>query len=301
MADNEYWAAFPIDDREPTDVVYHYTTAAGLVGILENRVLHATDMRFLNDSHEFIGGLDQVSEILNERVSTRLSQFRQLRRQALYGYTLNEITETSSEKMRQAREHYLYGVTCFCENDDLLSQWRGYGVGGYAIGFDSNRLKLALDREAIRLLHVVYGLTDENRSTIAAKFDVWLDNLDGLERLPQEQAEKAMLNFQILFLGYAAQIKDPSFQEENEWRIADLEVSGAPDCFYRAADRGVIPYVKIQIARNQPHGLLPIVSVRVGPGADYEDRMWAVRSLLAHHNYGKEVHVKRSSIPYRGA
>jgi hypothetical protein len=31
-------------------------------------------------------------------------------------------------------------VACFCTNGDLLSQWRGYGRGGYAIGFDRGAL-----------------------------------------------------------------------------------------------------------------------------------------------------------------
>src|SRR5205085_11962410 len=38
-------------------------------------------------------------------------------------------------------EHYL---ACFCENGDLLSQWRGYGSvgGGYAAGFVAEHLGL---------------------------------------------------------------------------------------------------------------------------------------------------------------
>lgn len=35
-------------------------------------------------------------------------------------------------------------AVCFCDNGDPLSQWRGYGVdGGYALGFDRERLRAA--------------------------------------------------------------------------------------------------------------------------------------------------------------
>ncbi len=40
------------------DVVYHYTTAAGLLGICTSKKIWATDIRYLNDSEEFQYTLD---------------------------------------------------------------------------------------------------------------------------------------------------------------------------------------------------------------------------------------------------
>jgi hypothetical protein len=36
------------------DTLFHYTTAAGLLGILNSSTLWATDLRFLNDAQEAI-------------------------------------------------------------------------------------------------------------------------------------------------------------------------------------------------------------------------------------------------------
>lgn len=42
------------------DALFHYTTAAGLLGILKSAKLWATDLRFLNDAQEFIYARDTV-------------------------------------------------------------------------------------------------------------------------------------------------------------------------------------------------------------------------------------------------
>ncbi len=46
---------------------YHYTTAAGLRGILESKSLWVTDHRFLNDTSEFTHGWAIVFDALKRR------------------------------------------------------------------------------------------------------------------------------------------------------------------------------------------------------------------------------------------
>jgi hypothetical protein len=51
-------------------------------------------------------------------------------------------------------------ITCFCEDGDLLSQWRGYAdPGGYAIGFDAAELEECVReyRTCLGLFPVQYG------------------------------------------------------------------------------------------------------------------------------------------------
>ena len=49
-------------------------------------------------------------------------------------------------------------AVCFCENGDLLSQWRGYAGGkyGYSIGFDSDALMQIADRNEFTLGRCIY-------------------------------------------------------------------------------------------------------------------------------------------------
>jgi hypothetical protein len=42
----------------------HYTTATSLIGILEHEVLWATNIKFLNDEHEFQHALDLARKVI---------------------------------------------------------------------------------------------------------------------------------------------------------------------------------------------------------------------------------------------
>jgi hypothetical protein len=52
--------------KPPEGFLYHYTTADGLKGIIENDELWATSAYFLNDSAEIIYGCRILKEALDE-------------------------------------------------------------------------------------------------------------------------------------------------------------------------------------------------------------------------------------------
>jgi hypothetical protein len=104
------------------DELFHYTSPEGLIGIIGSRSLWASDMLCLNDSSEatYAHGLIQGAlDMDNGRLlpPKHRSEFE--------------------EGLRSAFRMYSPFVTCFCENGDLLSQWRGYGGAGegFALGF----------------------------------------------------------------------------------------------------------------------------------------------------------------------
>ncbi|MCQ8129163.1 hypothetical protein, partial [Methylomonas rivi] len=47
--------------------LYHYTSISGFKGIIESGCIHATNIRYLNDSQEFVFGLNYLSEFINNR------------------------------------------------------------------------------------------------------------------------------------------------------------------------------------------------------------------------------------------
>lgn len=128
-------------------VLYHYTTAEGLKGIVENEELWATSAYYLNDSAEILYGYRLLDRALEEWLKQAAPPANSLSRglaeelRRYFGYDAlerNVITPV-----------YL---TCFCEEGNLLSQWRAYGnSGGYNIGF-------RVPEEGI-----VYGLVPEPR------------------------------------------------------------------------------------------------------------------------------------------
>ena len=51
------------------DLVYHYTNAGGLIGIITSGQLWASDARFLNDAAETAFALPEIIRILQERLA----------------------------------------------------------------------------------------------------------------------------------------------------------------------------------------------------------------------------------------
>ena len=51
-------------------IAYHYTDAAGLVGMLSTHKVRATEFRFLNDRSEVRHTLNLVRDLLNEQLGT---------------------------------------------------------------------------------------------------------------------------------------------------------------------------------------------------------------------------------------
>src|SRR5438067_11862582 len=96
--------------------IYHYTSAAGLQGMVENQRLWASAAYYMNDLSEIDYGLQLVSERVKrfkERgITSGIQRFLELLASYLEG---SEITRIST----------IY-LLCFCESDNVLSQWRTY-------------------------------------------------------------------------------------------------------------------------------------------------------------------------------
>ena len=159
-------------------VVHHYTSGAGLQGILETQTLFATHYRYLNDWMEIrqaqaalVGYLQhQVKAIIREDYTGTPRQIRHLQKGGgihLFAYKqaneivkmLYDITFGGGEVETPFASTF---ITSFCSHsgdedkyereNGLLSQWRSYAEnrenGGFAIVFDSKKLWDLLDREA---------------------------------------------------------------------------------------------------------------------------------------------------------
>jgi hypothetical protein len=121
--------------REPPEQLYHYTDQTGLLGIVQSGELWATKVQYMNDATEF--GL--AVTLSRERLVEKLKGAENTKHQT----TLNIILK---------RHHNIANINIcavsFCEERDLLSQWRGYtnSGGGVAIGFQSRALVAAAQK-----------------------------------------------------------------------------------------------------------------------------------------------------------
>lgn len=89
--------------------IYQYRTFESFWQIIQSDKFWATDARFLNDLEEQHMGIKHMCKELEENIEDNLEDL--------------EIGESY--------------IVCFCSEDDILSQWRGYAPGGgVSIGFD---------------------------------------------------------------------------------------------------------------------------------------------------------------------
>lgn len=134
---------------KPQGLLYHYTDQKGLLGILDNKSIWATHIRYLNDASEYIHGITIAKKLIKELnidagpvLKAIDSDEASMQMKESIGVAisdvLNRIDEVSvfvasffdSEKERSPEETQDAG--------DNLGQWRAYsrGSAGFSIGFD---------------------------------------------------------------------------------------------------------------------------------------------------------------------
>lgn len=283
-------------------VIYHYTAAAGLQGIIESGSIWMTDARHLNDP----GELAHAARIMRERVAAKIEGLRpDVAGPAHEDEAASRISillniQSYLDRIEDGREyeHSAY-VSAFCEDGNLLSQWRGYGGGvlGYSLGFNRDLLEKSIvpgiaDADGVtkplELIAVDYGV-----DTVIAQIQAAVDQL---ATYPSgSPGVHAWSQFGQIVLPVLAKIKDPGFEEEKEWRLL-LTTDGRPEVVkFRGGSTGLVPYVSARWPREA------LKEIIVGPGPDLELRADAVRQLLRSNLDvdGSGIVVTTSSIPFR--
>lgn len=98
-------------------LLYHYTKLDTLWEILESDSLFARNIRFSNDTNEYLLG----QALIKDFITNCLNLTENIRKEIIEDIEKNPIMQF---------------MVCFCKNGDLLSQWRGYAKSGVSIGFD---------------------------------------------------------------------------------------------------------------------------------------------------------------------
>ncbi|MCK9200583.1 MAG: DUF2971 domain-containing protein [Gallionella sp.] len=150
-----------IADTHPE--LFHYTTAAGISGILESKSLWATHSSFVNDAEEILGFYDRIlPAILRPVFQKHFEKVRNLPAfQGQQGNALfKDYCDAQTAKWLDAikttaslmHHHYITSFSIphndWVRDHGLLSQWRAYGSdGGYAIVFDTTAFDEILSAE----------------------------------------------------------------------------------------------------------------------------------------------------------
>ena len=293
--------AYPSDEFDLTGppFIYHYTDPKGLIGILSEGQLWATDIRYLNDSSELLHAEKLHGQVLQELSAAAPADSIRKR-----------LATVARERAPWQYRLHTYAV-CFCADDDLLTQWKTYGAwgSGFSIGFDRRELELALpslvppadmiDGPDVSLTRVVYS-EEEQKESFRLHFDECVSQLPA--NPSPKDIKKAATDIAADAARSACRFKHPAFASEKEWRIvisSDPFGSGAPKPLsFRASSRTVIPYLK---TTRQADKKLPIVSITIGPTLNQELSYQSVMQLLVENGYcddeNRSVTVTNSNVP----
>jgi len=304
----------------PNNLLYHYTTAEGLKGIIEDHEIWATSAYYLNDSAEVAYGCKIVTEALISWLLKRNPSDKS------FAVAMAEMLRAVfSRDLSDASAHRPVFLACFCENDNLLSQWRFYGQsGGYSIGLAVPTPQVGFPPTMMpepviytsKWAKVVYNKAEQLtrcqaalEGTLAALMppevgnDIFSQNPEGIFGVKRFLAIIA-----DILLDEVVAFKDQAFEVENEWRIVvrprELYKQGTDDggktpvpIYFRTRNGLIVPYVKMLPTKNH-HTKLPIVSVRTGPTLDKNNAALSVNMLMQKNGYSGVV-VTGSDITVR--
>jgi len=321
---------------ETCSELLHYTTVAGLQGIVESQQLWATNISYLNDAEEHTGFFDRrLPHLLQAPIQKALDKFKESDFGKKYLEAVGGIDNARKDLATFAgairsvtlKFNAPY-VTSFCRAsspeaaaDGLLSQWRGYGVdGGYAIVFETVLLEKLLDEESKRFNYqslrwgdVEYYDQDSSQQAAHPETVEW-------EQAIQDAYHKFLVTRNQSELDAAFEPvtalsclhKHRGFREEAEVRIVAIPAN--PEVFEASQNTGdkrpqkpihfvtrssvLVPYIKLFGTEDLSPNMLPITRVIVGPHPDRLKRQKAVALMLEQHEIDAEVTI--SDIPYLG-
>ena len=276
-----------ISPRRKPQTLFHYTSGSGLIGILESRSIWATSIRFLNDSTEYSLAFNLARKVVQELADKALGRFER----ALHTVLLERLTVDVQE---------VY-VTSFTENADQLSQWRAYcpTTGGYSVGFRTKFLVDSLDSNPHRFLASCIYDSDAHQQLVR-------DLVKWVVLAAEESLSSGVTRDRVFRESYkqlgrllpllAPALKDPSFAEEQEWRLVCLPISfDNQKPHFRQGRSMLIPYHE----HSFPNKIrVPIEELVIGPTPHSQLARDATYALLAANGITSTT-VRSSSIPYR--
>lgn len=291
----------------PPELLYHYTDAAGLLGLIgrpgTGPEIWLTQIQFMNDQREWWHAFDLMKSVVADMQKDHRPELQRLGE--FIAPDKPAFTATPAANLAGFPRTFVFSLT---EHGDLLSQWRGYTPsGGYSVGFDSSSLQKIAHRNGLRLVKCIYDEAEKNRQ-IRLALDSIVSEIresrvaphlsDTDHSLEQKVLASAHYSIQLVFRRFGAYFKHPSFIEEAEWRLVGNVAAGGTDPRerYRTRRDLILPYSAVPLAPKDGEEFV-VRSVITGPGVDYE--------LAAHSihfsNYGryKNLRVHRSKSTLR--
>jgi Protein of unknown function (DUF2971) len=291
----ETWHALMKEEARwgQTKDVYHYTNAAGALGILSGRNLWATHYQYMNDPSEAKVALPLMREIAREAHAV-CNDPRDADALPLIDQVKCLLANSLLENLDDMHSVHAPMVVSFSSDFNSLPQWRLYGDRGrgYAVGFSTEAFasKLGPETAGVYFGPVVYSTT-RHRKLIRRIFETAAEHArDHIVAQPDLDVVAAdwpkwtgaLLHMLILTSPF---LKHRAYAHEREWRlvtetlqpgVAIRSLNGSPTGAIEAYDsdpaefkeqmRARVRQYKLRVQRGT---LVPYVEVgldQFGPG-----------------------------------
>lgn len=297
----------------PRDPLWHYTSADGLIGIVNDRSIWLSSIFHMNDRSEMFHAFSEF----HERARLICQETPEGKHQELF-----------HRFFKRGMFYYAFMpfVVCFSSRGNLLSQWRAYGGSGdkFCLRFSGEDLldvvrssigglmteenKLTDDDIVHGFVEVIYD--DSTKSNI---MDFFLRNfiefikVNDFDLTNGETMNALELYLAVMLLHFGVMFKDRHFAEEGEWRIYCLvrDDPNTINCLqgrqvkFRNSLYGITPYLDMRFGPRDAAGNypLPIKEVLLGP---HNDPARALRTLnyYLHQNGMGHVSSDFCQIPF---
>lgn len=293
-------------------IIYHYTSAEGLLSILENCEIWATNSNFLNDKSEFIYTYKLfyekiLKEIKNEKIKTIMIN--------RFNYNTCDPVTLDANDIYTARY-----IISFSKSPDNLLLWSEFsGNTGYNIGFDISKLKDKLnnlwgfdgkviynkERQIELLKNVVSVMLKETFQ------DKNINSLDDLsDNINVEDIQKMLPVLHNIIELYSMFFKQSEFEQEEEYRLVIQVSHGVPSRLLCANESGIFfketnnkMYFRVKEGMLSPFVKVPfwdldsLESITIGPKNNIDIAKMGLEIYC--RNKGINPKILKSNIPLR--
>ncbi|MGA8809353.1 MAG: DUF2971 domain-containing protein [Thermoanaerobaculia bacterium] len=270
-----------LETTSPPDQLYHYTSFQGFIGITASRSIWASSIHHLNDAEEFAHGRRLVQNEIQER------------RRSIRDQSEDDFMSLLWSRIEQIRGAHVF-VASFSQDNDLLSQWRGYCPSGkgISVGIGSDILEERGKAQGFRLVPAIYDHEDQQ-----AVVRELIDQAVSSRSTGRIEDDPLSQHFAYQVATISPLLKHATFREEKEWRLVSRITSiDHPQVRVREGQSRIIPYFDFTLAKDgEP---LHLRDLKIGPSPLPQlasEGVWA--ALRVSKTIAQSTTV--SSVPYR--
>lgn len=299
------WKGFFQIPLDSSYILYHYTSYAGLEGILRSNGIWASHRFSMNDEQEFSYAQGVIRQVLRE-----VSLDHTLPNVA--GRLVKWILINLDNFFRDSAKYCSAYCACLSISRDHEGQWQRYsGSGiGVSVGFNVCKInntqivRMAKGQPYLFPYPVLYE-PPRQREVILRHIECAIHDLKAFSMMCSSKSRDLTALYHRLTQAMVVQmmvcadyIKHPDYASEREMRVIMSQNDGtieAKDVRHYMRGDECVPYLFFDL-KEPITGRLPIKEIIVGPNAPFRESFRIVEGLLDELNYGSGGFADRPEI-----